>query len=200
MPTEDREPLRRRRLPAPARAAVAFLVGFSTIIAIGTVLLASPLTTTSGQGSGLVDALFTSVSAASDTGLAVVDTADHWNGLGQLVIAALMFIGGVGIMASATIAVVLGRRMTLENRAQVSDALGGSLGNARDIARGTLVFAVAAQAIGALAFGIAFVVGGGVSSSGGLARSTTPGSTSSPAAAATPRSTTDPRCWRSRPP
>jgi trk system potassium uptake protein TrkH len=168
MSTGDRKAPRRRRLPTPARAAIGFLVGLSTIIAIGTVLLASPLASTSGQTTSVVDALFTAVSAATDTGLAVVDTAEHWNVFGQLVIAALAFLGGVGIMASATIVVVLGRRTTLDNRAQVSDAFGGHLGTARDIARGTLVFAVAAQVVGAIAFGIAFVLGGDESEAGGL--------------------------------
>jgi trk system potassium uptake protein TrkH len=160
---------RRRRLPTPARAAIGFLVGLSTIIAIGTALLASPLASTGGRTTSVVDALFTAVSAATDTGLAVVDTAEHWNLFGQLVIAALAFLGGVGIMASATIVVVLGRRTTLDDRAQVSDAFGGHLGTARDIARGTLVFAVAAQVVGAIAFLVAFVLGGGdQSESGGL--------------------------------
>lgn len=149
-----------RRLPQHVRAALAVLIGFATIIAIGTVLLASPFASRSGQGTGLVDALFTSVSAASDTGLAVVDTGDHWNVFGQAVLAVLMFLGGIGIMAGATVAVLLGRRATLERRAQVSDTFGGNLGTARDIVRGTVIFAVAAQLAGAIVFAAVFVVDG----------------------------------------
>jgi trk/ktr system potassium uptake protein len=139
-------------LPQHVRAALAILIGFATITTIGTILLASPFASRDGQPTGLVDALFTAVSAASDTGLAVVDTGDHWNVFGQLVLATLMFLGGIGIMAGATLAVLLGRRATLERRAQVSDTFGGNLGTARDIVRGTLVFAVAVQLAGALAF------------------------------------------------
>jgi len=149
-----------RRMPQHVRAALAILIGFATIIAIGTVLLASPLASRSGQGTALVEALFTSVSAASDTGLAVVDTGDHWNVFGQAVLAVLMFVGGVGIMAGATLAVLLGRRATLERRAQVSDTFGGNLGTARDIVRGTLVFAVAVQLIGAVVFTTIFLLDG----------------------------------------
>src|SRR5262249_34324250 len=134
--------------------------GFATIIAVGTALLASPFASRSGQPTGLVDALFTSVSAASDTGLAVVPTAEHWNVFGQAVLAVLMFLGGIGIMAGAALAVLLGRRATLERRAQVSDTFGGNLGTARDIVRGTLVFAVAVQLVGAAALVVIFLLDG----------------------------------------
>ena len=159
----------RRRLPPQARAAVTVVVGFSTIILVGTLLLASPLVTTDGSSTSLVDALFTSVSATSDTGLVVLDTADHWNLFGQLVIAALMFVGGIGIMASATIAVLLGRHTSLERRAEVSDTFGGSLGNARQIVRGTFVFALVAQAIGAIALAGVFLLFGDRPAPEGLA-------------------------------
>jgi trk system potassium uptake protein TrkH len=149
-----------RRLPPHVRAALAILVGFLTLSAIGTVLLASPFASRDGQGTRLVDALFTAVSATSDTGLAVVDTGDHWNVFGQGVLAVLMFLGGIGIMAGATLAVLLGRRATLERRAQVSDTFGGNLGTARDIVRGTLIFAVGVQIAGALVFLSIFLLDG----------------------------------------
>ena len=141
-----------RRLPPQVRAVVALIAGFAALIAIGTVLLASPMASEGDRTTTLVDALFTSVSATSDTGLIVVDTADHWSLFGELVLVVLMFVGGIGIMASATVAVLVGRRATLERRAQVSDVFGGPLGNAREIVRGTLAFAVSVQVVGAAAF------------------------------------------------
>jgi len=149
-----------RRLPQHVRAALAIVIGFATLVTIGTILLASPFASRDGQGTRVVDALFTAVSATSDTGLAVVDTGDHWNVFGQGVLAVLMFLGGIGIMAGATLAVLLGRRATLERRAQVSDTFGGNLGTARDIVRGTLIFAVGVQLVGALAFLVIFLLDG----------------------------------------
>jgi trk system potassium uptake protein TrkH len=149
-----------RRLPQHVRAALAIVIGFATLVTIGTILLASPFSSRDGQGTRLVDALFTAVSATSDTGLAVVDTGDHWNVFGQAVLAVLMFLGGIGIMAGATLAVLLGRRATLERRAQVSDTFGGNLGSARDIVRGTLIFAIGVQLVGALAFLAIFLLDG----------------------------------------
>jgi trk system potassium uptake protein TrkH len=156
-----------RRLPQQVRAVLALILGFATLIAIGTVLLATPLASADGRSTRLIDALFTSVSAASNTGLTVLDTGDHWNLLGQLVLTVLMFVGGIGIMASATLAVLLGRRATLDRRAQVSDAFGGSLGSARDIVRGTLAFAVGVQVVGVVAFIALFLLDGSRVPTGG---------------------------------
>lgn len=51
----------------------------------------------------MADAFFTSVSAASVTGLSVVDTLGHWNWRGQLVLLALIQIGGLGFKVGAGI-------------------------------------------------------------------------------------------------
>ena len=132
-----------RRRPTAVRAAIAILVGFSTLIAIGTLFLVTPIASERGTWTSPIDALFTSVSAASDTGLVVVDTADYWSFWGELAIAALITVGGLGIMASTTLAVLLGRRASLASRATVIDTFGGSLGGARDIVRRAVLFALA---------------------------------------------------------
>ena len=141
-----------RRRPTAVRAAIALLVGFSTLIAVGTLVLVTPIASERGVWTSPVDALFTSVSAASDTGLVVFDTADHWSFWGELAIAALITIGGLGIMASTTLAVLLGRRASLASRATVIDTFGGSLGGARDVVRRAVLFALAVQVVGVVAY------------------------------------------------
>ena len=136
--------------PTAARAATAIVIGFSTLIAIGTLFLTTPIASQRGESTSVVDALFTSVSAASDTGLIVVNTADHWSFWGQLAIAVLITVGGLGIMASATLAVLLGRRTSLASRATVTDAFGGSLGSAKAVVRGAVAFALVSQVAGSL--------------------------------------------------
>ena len=42
-----------------------------------------------------MDALFTSTSAVCVTGLAIVDTGSRWSMFGQVVILALMQVGGI---------------------------------------------------------------------------------------------------------
>ena len=146
---------------------LALIAGFAALAGLGTVLLASPIASDAGRSTSLVDALFTSVSATSDTGLTVVDTGAHWSLFGEVVLTVLAFVGGIGIMASATLAVLLGRRATLDRRAQVSDVFGGPLGSAREIVRGTLIFAVVTQVFGAVAFVPILVVSGTPGTHGG---------------------------------
>jgi len=81
------------RLLNPAQL---FLTSFLSIILIGTGLLLLP-NASNGQLS-LLDALFTSTSAVCVTGLIVVDTGSFFAPFGQFVIAALIQIGGIGIM------------------------------------------------------------------------------------------------------
>lgn len=80
-----------------------FLVySFLSLIAGGTFLLMLPGATLDGQGLMFIDALFTSTSAVCVTGLIVVDTATHFTLFGELVILALIQLGGIGIITFAT--------------------------------------------------------------------------------------------------
>ncbi|MFC4016049.1 potassium transporter TrkG [Nonomuraea purpurea] len=56
-----------------------------------------PIATTSGASAGWLVALFTATSAVCVTGLAVVDTETHWSVFGEVVIAGLIQVGGLGI-------------------------------------------------------------------------------------------------------
>ncbi|AKA49782.1 hypothetical protein VO56_00615 [Mycoplasmopsis gallinacea] len=80
-----------------------FLV-YIAIVVISSLLLWSPWTQNLSPSSGntaisYIDAIFTTSSAFSDTGLVVKDTYKHWNIFGQAIIAILIFAGGVGIFA-----------------------------------------------------------------------------------------------------
>ena len=81
------------RLLNPAQV---FMISFGLIIFFGALLLMMPLATTSPIT--FIDALFTSTSAVCVTGLTVVDTATRYTDLGQLIVLALIQIGGIGVM------------------------------------------------------------------------------------------------------
>ncbi|MDP4506765.1 TrkH family potassium uptake protein [Nonomuraea turcica] len=81
--------------------------GFGLAIGIGTALLSLPVATTEGESAGWVTALFTAASAVCVTGLALVDTEAHWSVFGELVIAGLAQVGGLGIMTMATLFTLL---------------------------------------------------------------------------------------------
>src|SRR3990172_708904 len=102
--------------PAPFNPAL-LLVGFTAaVILAGAILLWLPSSASGGRAS-LLDALFTSASAATATGLTVQNTAGFWSYTGQNVIMWLMLIGGAGSLISTTMLLLLiSRRVTTEER------------------------------------------------------------------------------------
>jgi trk system potassium uptake protein len=156
------------RTPQPRRMRRRFspplvLIGaFAALIAIGTVLLALPIATTTGDPTPLIDALFIATSATCVTGLVVLDTGTHWSPFGQVVIAALMQLGGFGIMTGATIllALVIGRRTSLRDRVVVKESLGGlELGSVTWIVKRIAIFTIVTEAVGAAILSTRFVLG-----------------------------------------
>lgn len=110
------------RLPFVQVPQLLLIGGFALVIAVGTVLLLLPWSQTQGEV-GLVDALFTATSAVCVTGLVVVDTGTAYTRFGQVVILALIQIGGLGIMTFAALAfLILGRRLSLASQAALHDA------------------------------------------------------------------------------
>lgn len=74
------------------------IIGFAVVIGVGTILLMLPAATTAPGGIDALSALFTTTSAFSVTGLVVLDTGRDFTLFGQLVILALIQIGGLGVM------------------------------------------------------------------------------------------------------
>ncbi len=117
-----KEPLFRRLLPYGKMPQTLLIGGFAGVILLGTLLLLLPWSQTKGEV-GFVDALFTSTSAVCVTGLVVVDTGTAYTLFGQIVIVALIQIGGLGIMTIAALAyLMMGRRLSLASQAALHDA------------------------------------------------------------------------------
>lgn len=99
------------------------LFSFLIAILVGSVLLALPISSASGQATPFIDALFTATTATCVTGLVVVPTVTAWSLFGQIVILVLIQIGGLGIITIiASITVFLHRRMGLADRLLLQDA------------------------------------------------------------------------------
>jgi len=72
---------------------------------------------------GVLEAFFTSTSAVCVTGLIVVDTGTDFTFRGQCVIAALIQIGGLGIITFSMLALVMvGRRVSLDKEAALKES------------------------------------------------------------------------------
>lgn len=106
---------------SPTRVLV---VGYCTIIFIGTVLLALPLSAKSGSMTSISDAFFTATSAACVTGLVRFDTFTHWSLFGQIVILLLIQVGGMGFVTIALFTHILSRqKIGLSSRVLMREAV-----------------------------------------------------------------------------
>ena len=134
-------------------------VGVFIIILCGTSLLMLPVSSRETSWTDPLSALFTATSATCVTGLAVVDTYQHWSLFGQLVILLMIQIGGLGFVTiGVTILLLMGRRIGLADRGLLKDSvntleLGGIVRLAKLIVKGTLWI----EGIGAVLFSLRFV-------------------------------------------
>ena len=135
------------RKPVFRHPAQVVVSAFATAGAIGTLLLMLPASRTGEGGAPLVTALFTATSAVCVTGLTVVDTATYWSVPGQVVILALIQVGGFGIMTLASlIALFLSRRMGLRTRlTAAAETKSVGLGDVRRVLRGVFLITVVVE-------------------------------------------------------
>lgn len=132
------------------------VIGFAAIIIAGGMLLSLPVSTSNGQGLPLIDALFTATSATCVTGLVVVDTGTYFSVFGQVVIMALIQVGGLGFMTMSTlIAIVLRKRISLRERLILQEALNqGSMEGIVRLIRKVLVYSLTIELVAALLFAV----------------------------------------------
>jgi len=134
-----------RRILGSVRNPAQFVVGaFVVVILLGAVLLRLPVAADEGSLSWH-DSLFWSTSATTITGLVTVDIS-AFSLFGELVLLALMQVGGFGIMTIGSVmALIVSRRVGLRQRMLARAEIGAiDIGELRSlilaIARITLVF------------------------------------------------------------
>ncbi|MEO3807618.1 potassium transporter TrkG [Sphaerisporangium sp. B11E5] len=148
------------RFHHPAQVVVA---GFGLAIVAGTLLMRLPMATTTGESAPWLTALFTVTSAVCVTGLAVVDTSTHWSVFGEVVIALLMQVGGLGVMTLGTVFTLLvSKRLGVRARmlAQMETKT-LSLADIRRIVARVVVFSLACEAVAAVILTVRFLTGYG---------------------------------------
>ncbi len=121
-------------------------LGFAAVITIGTLLLILPFSTHDGSWNNPLVALFTSTSAVCVTGLVVVDTGTYFSFWGQLIIALLIQVGGLGYMTTTTFLLLLiGKKFDVRQKIAIQESfdrpfLQGSRNLIRSIIATTLMF------------------------------------------------------------
>ena len=134
-------------------------LGFATLILTGALLLSLPVASRSGNGMHFIDALFTATSATCVTGLVIADTYQNWTLFGQLVIIALIQIGGLGfITIGVYVAVIFKRKIGLKSREAIHESVNtietaGVVRLTKKIIQGTFLF----ELIGGLLLSIRFI-------------------------------------------
>lgn len=134
-------------------------LSFLLVILSGSFLLCLPLSSSSGEWTGFVDAFFTATSATCVTGLVVFDTFSHWSVFGQLVILLMIQIGGIGLMTIIIMLFIfLKKKISLHERLILMQSAGtvrisGMVKLVMRVIKGTLF----CEGIGALFLAIRFI-------------------------------------------
>lgn len=156
VPTADLVNLVERRVLSltPPQAIFSSFIALSIV---GTFLLMLPGATTSPITWS--QAWFTSVSASTVTGLVVVDTGTQFTLMGQVILLALMQLGGLGLMSFGVFIISLARnRLNLGQRAMMREALNQSgSGDMRQLLRRMFVFTIAMELVGTLLLAVRWV-------------------------------------------
>src|SRR5665811_1772451 len=134
-------PPRARDVPSVHSNAKRFALAYTALVLLGASLLSTPLASERENWTPFVDSLFTAVSATAVTGLVTVDTQDHWNLFGEML-------------------VLLTIRRSSSLRGSLIMRDGGpsiSLREARQLSRRILRFMLVAEAAGAIILTIGFL-------------------------------------------
>ncbi|TDQ49224.1 TrkH family potassium uptake protein [Actinorugispora endophytica] len=129
----------------PARLLVLL---FAASVTIGTGLLMLPVAHQAPDVT-LVEALFTATTALCVAGLSVVDLGAHWSVFGEVVVLALIQVGGIGIMTLASVlGIVVIRRFGLRMQLTVqSEQRTLNIGDARGIVLRILAASLICEAV-----------------------------------------------------
>jgi trk system potassium uptake protein TrkH len=145
--------LNKARLSPPAMLACIY----ATFILLGAIILRLPFSHTGAVT--FSDALFTAASAVTVTGLVVVDTGSDFTLIGQITVALLIQVGGLGLMTfAALLLTMLGLSIGMPQRLALRDELGQTgLGELAALVRVVILVAFTAEAIGTAALMTVFV-------------------------------------------
>jgi Trk-type K+ transport system membrane component len=125
-------------------------IAFTIVVLVGAILLMLPIASATKQPLNFFDALFTSVSAVTVTGLSTIDVSTSFSMFGHVVIAMLIEVGGFGIVGfAALMGLLLEGRLSLRNRMMTSSesALGPSARDVKGLLRSIAVFMIGFQAV-----------------------------------------------------
>ena len=135
------------------------LLSFFLTIMLGSILLALPISSASGNSVLYIDALFTATTSTCVTGLVTLPTVSTWSVFGQVVILILIQIGGLGIITIMSgIMILVNKKMGINDRLLIQDAfnlntMSGLVKFIKNVLKGTLIV----ECVGALLYMFVFI-------------------------------------------
>lgn len=135
-----------------ASSPLIVVYGFLALILLGAILLSLPFA--HNEPISFIDSLFTATSASTVTGLIVVNTGNTWTMFGQIVIAFLIVIGGIGFMTGAAFFLLAaGQALGLRRSVQIGEGLGAdNLGSIGSLVWKVVLSSLSFQVIGIFIF------------------------------------------------
>ena len=135
------------------------MLSFLAAIFIGSVLLALPISSASGEAVPYIDALFTATTSVCVTGLVTLPTVSAWSLFGHIVILFLIQIGGLGVITILSgFAVGLQKRMGISDSMLIQDAFNlNTLSGLKEFIKKVIFGTFFVEGIGALFYMFVFV-------------------------------------------
>lgn len=133
------------------KSVLVIIAPYLSIIIIGALLLMLPVSTHTGSIEP-ENALFTSVSAITVTGLIVVDTSTYFTFFGQLVILMLLQCGGLGFMLFSTLIILLvGKSISLREKIIIeNDFTTGTYKSIKELIKKVFLLTLGFELIGSI--------------------------------------------------
>ena len=149
----------KKRFSRALTTAQKIMLSFIIVILIGSILLALPISSASGEAIPYMDALFTATTATCVTGLVTVPTMSTWSIFGQIVILLLIQIGGLGVVTIVTgFAVGMQHRMGIGDSILIQDAFNlNTMSGMREFVKKVIKGTFIVEAAGAVCYMPVFV-------------------------------------------
>jgi Trk-type K+ transport system membrane component len=135
------------------------VIFYLSALIISTLLLKIPLAHRENASISYIDALFTSASAVSVTGLSVISLKDTFNHFGIFLLCIILQIGGLGVMSLSTFLwIMIGKKVGLKERQLIMvDQNQSNLSGLVQLAKRVFITIISVEIIGGIILGLRFL-------------------------------------------
>jgi Trk-type K+ transport system membrane component len=135
------------------------VIFYLSALIISTLLLKIPLAHRENASISFIDALFTSASAVSVTGLTVISLKDTFNHFGIFLLCIILQIGGLGVMSLSTFLwIMIGKKVGLKERQLIMvDQNQSNLSGLVQLAKRVFITIISVEIIGGIILGLRFL-------------------------------------------